>query len=347
MGEDRNTLFQTFQPVDKIQNNEALFFVQLYRDNPDLRINNVQEQKEVKEGIFHVKSEARYNRKVAYLENQKQNVSNLFFDLCKKFFRVEYLNDLLYLYEQEKGKKIEHILLRDKEYTQYDDLFFSRAYRNFCSSYDSLLNSDSNLTDYACIKNDFSGKIRDYFLFNLIKKNKNEESLKTFFNDCQDEEYQNYLRRELNVKEKLLSSKDLLIQADLSQISLEDMLSKYKGKVVYVDIWASWCRPCRKLLPKSHQLKEQFKEDVAFVYLSVDENVGQWENAVRNEHLDENNSYLISEKSSFIKEHEIIGKKGIPYYFIFDRTGKLIVDDAMRPDNRDFIEKMNHHLIHQ
>ena len=132
---------------------------------------------------------------------------------------------------------------------------------------------------------------------------------------------------------------------DLSQISLEDMLSKYKGKFVYVDIWASWCAPCRKLLPLSHKWQEQFKDDIVFIYISIDENSRLWMNAVDKENLDKNNCYLISERSNFIKEHRIIGDRGIPYYMIFDRNGKLIVDNAMRPDDPYFIEKINEILF--
>jgi thiol-disulfide isomerase/thioredoxin len=341
MGENRIPTFQTFDPKDKMQDNEVMFFLLLYANNPELKSKRMQEQNEIEKGIFHIKSKERYNQKLTYLENQKPNISSLFYDLCGKIFMVKYLNDLLYLYAKEKREDIKQILLNHKSAIQFENLLFSQEYKDFCSSYSFFLNSESNHTAYLRTTNTFNGKIRDYFLFDLIKKSKNKEVINTFLKDCQDEEYCNYMRKELDVKEKFLSSKDLLMQVDLIQLSLEDVLSRYKGKIVYVDIWASWCGPCRKLLPKSHQLKEHFKEDVAFIYLSIDENVGQWKSAVQNERLDEKDSYLISEKSNFIKEHEIMGKKGIPYYFIFDRTGKLIKDDAMRPNNKNFVEKMN------
>jgi thiol-disulfide isomerase/thioredoxin len=184
-------------------------------------------------------------------------------------------------------------------------------------------------------------KIRNYFLFDLIKMSKKEESIHAFLNDCQDEDYRNYLEIVLKVRGKFISSKELLLQQDLVSISWEDVLSKYRGKVIYVDIWASWCAPCRALMPKSHKLKEQLKEDVAFIYLSIDKNAELWRKAALKESLDDQDSYLISEESNFIKEHEIVGIKGIPYYMIFNRNGELIVDDAMRPDDKNFVEKMN------
>jgi thiol-disulfide isomerase/thioredoxin len=256
---------------------------------------------------------------------------------------VEYLTDLLYLYAKEKREDIKQILLDHKEATQFEDLLFSHKYTTFCEYYYIfLMNLEQYESRYSCIKDNFTGKIRDYFLFDVVKKSKYEEkTINVFFNDCQDERYKNYVKLVFEIREKLLSSTDLLLlQSDLSQISLEDILSKYTGKFVYLDIWASWCAPCRKLMPKSHQLAELFKEDVVFIYLSIDENVKLWKKAAQYESLDENNSYLISEKSSFIKSHENIGKKGIPYYMIFDRKGKLIDERAMRPNDISFIEKM-------
>ncbi|GHT08377.1 hypothetical protein FACS189432_05320 [Bacteroidia bacterium] len=78
----------------------------------------------------------------------------------------------------------------------------------------------------------------------------------------------------------------------------------------------------------------------AFFIFAVDKSVNNWKTAVKSEHIAENNSFLISEDSRFIKDLKIIGNK-IPYYMIYDRKGQLIDDDAMRPDDKSFVEKMN------
>jgi thiol-disulfide isomerase/thioredoxin len=312
--------------------------VKLYIENPNLRITWNQTKNKFKEDIFLIRCKERYEKETTYLENQKQNVSPLFYDLCKKYFFVEYLTNLLYLYSHEKREDVRQILLNHKEYIQDEDLLFSQKYKGFCMSYayGFLLNLDSN--SYLQIKDNFNGKIRDYFLFDLIKMSKKEEVLNTFLSDCRDEDYKNYINWKLKVRRKFSFAKDSLFQSDLVPISLEEILFKYKGKIIYVDIWASWCGPCRALMPKSHKLKEQFKEDVAFIYLSIDENAELWRKTARNEGIDEQNSYLISEESSFIKEHKVVA---IPRYMIFDRNGELIVDDAMRPNNKNFVEEMN------
>lgn len=47
-------------------------------------------------------------------------------------------------------------------------------------------------------------------------------------------------------------------------------VSKYKGKVVYVDFWASWCVPCRKSFPWLNDLAKQHPDDLVVVGINVD-----------------------------------------------------------------------------
>jgi thiol-disulfide isomerase/thioredoxin len=60
-------------------------------------------------------------------------------------------------------------------------------------------------------------------------------------------------------------------------------LSSLKGKLIYVDIWATWCGPCMAEMPAFEELKAKFKDDpsVAFVSLSIDADKGLWESSVK------------------------------------------------------------------
>jgi len=339
IGENRTPDFSTSNGNTLWQSNETLFFLNMYKNIPNLRITGPQRQKEIEDSVFLTKNEERYQQKIAYLEQYKQKVSPQFYNVCKKIFLVEYLNDCLYLYAGQKTEDLKNLILSYESITHDDDMIFSSFFRSFCSYYNSLIYPNS---DYSQIKNRYQGKVRDYLLFKLVKNTKNEELLKAFLQDCKDEEYCYYIQQRLKVEEIMKTSKDQVLQDDFTPISFAEMLSKYQGKIIYLDIWASWCHPCRAEIPFSHKNEKNLsKEDIVFVYLSIDANVMQWKRAVENEGIDEKNSYLISDISSFIREHPIIDNKGIPYYMIFDGKGKLIVDGAMRPSEKNFVDKMN------
>jgi thiol-disulfide isomerase/thioredoxin len=55
-------------------------------------------------------------------------------------------------------------------------------------------------------------------------------------------------------------------------------LSSLKGKVIYIDIWATWCGPCMAEMPYLEQMKEKYKSipDVAIVSLSIDDRDPIW-----------------------------------------------------------------------
>ncbi|NBA85159.1 redoxin domain-containing protein [Emticicia sp. CRIBPO] len=131
-------------------------------------------------------------------------------------------------------------------------------------------------------------------------------------------------------KETPDNSSMVLLDKQQNKITLEDLLKKHKGKVIYIDFWASWCKPCRLALPHSKQLKETLKDiPVVFVYLSIDEMTNPWKQASIKDGLDGySENYLVYNplESEFIKKHRI---SSIPRYMIYDQNGTLV--DAMAP----------------
>jgi len=114
--------------------------------------------------------------------------------------------------------------------------------------------------------------------------------------------------------------------------SVTDIFKKYKGKVIYVDFWASWCVPCRAEMPNAAILKEKLKgKDIEFLYLGYNDKEKAWLKAreqlgIQGEH------YLLNDK--MIKEaDELFTINGIPHYAIIDKDGKIISKSADRPSD--------------
>lgn len=97
---------------------------------------------------------------------------------------------------------------------------------------------------------------------------------------------------------------------------------RWKGKVIYVDFWASWCVPCRKEMPNVPAIKEQFKgEDVVFVYISIDAKETNWKKAIVEDAITGEHAIVpAAELPGLIKN---VITSGIPRYMIIGKDGKL------------------------
>lgn len=127
-------------------------------------------------------------------------------------------------------------------------------------------------------------------------------------------------------------SNDVVHMSDLNGMykSLDEVIAANKGKVVYMDIWASWCGPCKAQFPASHKLQEKYRDqNVTFLYVSIDRNEEAWKYAVNQFNL-KSDSYLARNypKARLFQSNNV---STIPRYMIFDKTGRLVVSDASRP----------------
>ena len=115
---------------------------------------------------------------------------------------------------------------------------------------------------------------------------------------------------------------------DGKTLSLKDL----KGKVVYIDVWATWCAPCIKEIPFAKKLQGRFEgnNQVQFVNISIDRDKEAWKHFVLSDkswrglhlHLEE------KEKDMFWKNYKMFG---VPTYILIDQTGRIINAKALRP----------------
>ena len=126
---------------------------------------------------------------------------------------------------------------------------------------------------------------------------------------------------------------DLLFEdASGNQTSLFKVLEANKGKVLYVDFWASWCGPCRKEMPEAANLRAKFSNrPVLFLYLSTDKDAADWKEAEKVCGIAGDNalSYRILNRDAVFLEQ--LKMNTIPRHLLFDAEGTLIQANAPQP----------------
>lgn len=104
----------------------------------------------------------------------------------------------------------------------------------------------------------------------------------------------------------------------------EVRLSDFRGKVVYLDFWASWCAPCLKEMPASAALREKYaKQDVVFLYVSVDTKEPAWKGALAKPLLNGPNARHGWAQGFETPAPKAYSVESIPAYFIIDRKGQM------------------------
>jgi len=119
-------------------------------------------------------------------------------------------------------------------------------------------------------------------------------------------------------------------------------LEDFKGKYVYIDVWATWCGPCRAEIPSLKIIEEMYHDkNIVFVSISVDveKDHQKWKTFVSDKSL--GGVQLFADKdwnSDFMKSY---GVTSIPRFILIDPTGKVVKGDAARPSNPELKEELD------
>ena len=135
------------------------------------------------------------------------------------------------------------------------------------------------------------------------------------------------------------------IKFSVQRASLKEIIHAHNGKVIYLDYWASWCKPCRKEILKMPPIKEHFKnKSVSFIYISVEGDKMKCIEAIEKDGIIEEN-YLIYQLINDTGYKELDEVSVLPKYYIFDKEGKLVSTDAPRPSQKNtLIKELNKFL---
>ena len=118
-------------------------------------------------------------------------------------------------------------------------------------------------------------------------------------------------------------------------------LSDLKGKYVYIDLWATWCAPCRAEIPYLQKIEEKYHgKNIEFVSISIDKlkDNEKWKKFVTDKHL--GGVQLFADKdweSEFVVNY---GVTGIPRFILIDPQGNVMKSDAPRPSDPELDKQL-------
>ncbi|NVK53899.1 MAG: TlpA family protein disulfide reductase [Flavobacteriaceae bacterium] len=257
------------------------------------------------------------------------------------------------------GKNFGYTFLRngfDLELTADKNAFFETVQysgngaqtANYLLAQAKVGNQFGNPTNvFALDKDAFIKKIETFkFKFDSIKKVYKElDTMMLRTNNAQNEQFFSAINQAYERQHAALKAKENLAAGKVSPTFSnytnykggKTSLADFKGKFVYIDIWATWCKPCLAQIPALQDLEKKYhQKNIAFVSISVDNDKtsGSWDNAKKSwkKMVSEKNltgvQLFAGEDIEFLKNYQV---SSIPRFILIDPKGNIINSNAPRP----------------
>lgn len=239
-----------------------------------------------------------------------------FLDFCESYARQKF-EKVAPMLKFSNGKMTDFRIVYDS--IAETNLFPKRIRNLMLYKYLDRIGEHFSISDFKIFVKKFQERVSDTFLVNNLQA--------TYFLDFD--------------KLRFISDSVYLMTDDKRKVTLESFMKTKRGKVIFVDMWASWCAPCIESLPFSKKLSAKYHDrDVEVLVLSIDKNYENWRKASAKLGLkDFKNSFLIvnPESSSYLKALKI---ESIPRYLIYDKNGALKHSNAPDPRNPSLFQEI-------
>jgi len=134
-----------------------------------------------------------------------------------------------------------------------------------------------------------------------------------------------YVETRKHFEQPILEENTLLRSAENTPADelISKIMQEHKGKIIYLDIWATWCSSCRIEMPYSKKLMNTLDSDkVDFVYLCLDSEEEKWKALVSELKIEGSHYLATSDQSRFI--YQMFEMAGVPQYVLIDTKGNVI-----------------------
>ncbi len=157
-----------------------------------------------------------------------------------------------------------------------------------------------------------------------------------------NDEFKKGLQKRINRMATLVAGASVADMQLLDAKGKSVKLSDFKGKVIYIDFWATWCGPCKKELPHYTKLIEKFKgKNVVFLSISTDEDKAKWRSFIAKDATPSVQLFPVN-LQVLSKQWQITG---IPRFILINKDLSIVDAYADRPSSGEVIEKKINSLL--
>ncbi len=314
---------------------------------------------------FITESKAVLQKELDFLAANKASVPESFTNYWKALLTNDlYYDYLIYptMHEMYKtsGAQIKEIPAENYKVAMEIPVAFNDAsisaptYRNVVGTIYFIRLNAAGITDGKILKDSVAKlanknmplQTREFFFAETLSRRIKESSLAdveqdfaSFKKDYPKSIYLPTLDKAVSLKKKLSKGQPAI---DFSFTTLDGKqmkLSDLKGKVVYIDFWASWCGPCKRELPYAKKVEEHFKDkDVVFLNVSIDDDQEAWKKAIETYKIEGIHTCEPGGWKSRIAA--MYGVNSVPSYFLIDKKGKFVAETTPRPSDTDNLTSM-------
>ncbi len=239
-----------------------------------------------------------------------------------------------------------------------DSTFVQAELANIDENIEFMVNRQKNISDYTMDVRGYmmnqSNLSRDFNFYGLLdsldqsayalKLDAYVDTMKVLLQQVEDEAYvksevekldtrrKSWIERKVQ-RDNMPQAGDVAINFTYPDTTGQDYsLSSFEGDLVYVDVWATWCGPCKAEIPSLQKLEADYHDQaITFLSVSVDTDEAAWRKMVQDKSL--GGTQLWADGwSQITKDYAIFG---IPRFMLFSADGNVISNDAPRPSSAE------------
>ena len=177
------------------------------------------------------------------------------------------------------------------------------------------------------------------FTMQYVEENVSMEAAKAFIR-AEQEKYLAIQRRDISNSPSLKSAEDVANMSDGEKM-LRKMIEPYKGKIILLDVWGTWCAPCKMALSHSAEEYERLKDyDLVYLYLANNSEEESWKNVIKEYNVLGDNvvHYNLPEDQQSAIEH-FLNVNYYPTYKLIDKEGNILNVNAS-PDDLEGLARL-------